>query len=757
MKLDNLTNQIYVVAMNEARLQNHEYLTPEHYLYAALMFDLGKAVVAESGGDPQGILKDLQAFFEDKIPKLENESPVDSFAFIQMFEMAVTYARNLGCELVTIGDVISAMFGLRESHASYILEKNGVNRQSLTQAAAKARRESEDGATASEQADGNAKKDGEFLENYAVNLTEQAVKGLLDPVIGREEVLTRTVRVLCRRVKNNPVHVGDPGVGKTAITEGLAQMIAAGRVPGRLAGAQIFRLDMGALLAGTRYRGDFEERLVKLLNIIKKTANPIVYLDEIHTVVGAGAVSGGGMDATGIIKPFLARGELRFIGATTHDEYRRFFEKDRGMERRFQRIEVEEPDVGESVRILTGLKGRYEEFHNVVYTDEVLRTVCELSALHINDRYLPDKAIDIMDETGAAVRMRRDAEPDGKAGQAFACVVTVRDVERTVSGMAKIPENTVTTNELHKLRDLNARLRERIFGQDEAVETVTDAIKASRSGLNNPERPVANLLFVGPTGVGKTEIARQLAFFLGISLQRFDMSEYQEKHTVARLIGAPPGYVGYDAGGIMTEAVRRNPNCVLLLDEVEKASPEIHNVLLQIMDYGTLTDNTGKKTDFHNVILIMTSNAGASELGRRVVGFEGRYNTGAIDKEIERVFNPEFRNRLDATVVFNKMDANMAANIARKAVSELALKLEDKNVKLDPTERLIEWIAQKGMSELYGAREIIRVVENDIKKPLVERLLFGDLAAGGAVRADADRGMIQFTVTESNSASPSSP
>ncbi|MDR3238617.1 MAG: AAA family ATPase, partial [Clostridiales bacterium] len=633
---------------------------------------------------------------------------------------------------VALGDLLIAIFNLQESHAAYIMEKNGVNPQALANAV--------DAYVLEDAAKMPAvkrDKESEFLAAYTVNLTELAQNGFLDPLVGREDILDRTVQILCRRLKNNPIHVGDPGVGKTAVVEGLAQRIAQGRAPDALVGAEIYSVDMGALLAGARYRGDFEERMVKLLEMISKRRRPILYLDEIHTVVGAGAVAGGSMDAASIIKPYLARGEIRFIGSTTHEEYKKYLEKDRAFLRRFQRIDISEPTVEECLDILKGIKHKYEEYHHVIYMEDALWQICDLSAKYINDRFLPDKAIDVMDETGAAMNMRASAVKIGGL-KAAPHVIAAKDVERTVALMAKIPEKTVGGGEMERLLHLEENLKKQIFGQDAAVEIVTSAIKASRSGLNDPDKPVANLLFVGPTGVGKTEIARQLAALLGVSLERFDMSEYQEKHAVARLIGAPPGYVGYESGGLLTEAIRKRPNAVLLLDEIEKAHPDILNVLLQIMDYGTLTDNEGRKADFRHVVLIMTSNAGAADLNRRLIGFDERSNMAAIDKEVERIFSPEFRNRLDAIVMFCALDEDIAVRVAQKAVNSLAEKLAGKNIVLEVTDRLKDWIAKKGLSQKYGAREIIRVVEQDVKKRLIDEVLFGALSQGGTAVADLE-------------------
>ncbi len=531
-------------------------------------------------------------------------------------------------------------------------------------------------------------------------------------------------------LKNNPVHVGEPGVGKTAITEGLAMLIFENKVPAKLEGNKIYYLDMGALLAGTKYRGDFEERIKKVLAEIEKQGKVIVYIDEIHTIIGAGSTSGGGMDASNILKPALQSGKIKFIGSTTYEDYKKYFEKDRALSRRFQKIEVSEPSIEDTYQILLGLKEKYETFHKVTFSDSSLHLACELSAKYIQDRHLPDKAIDIIDETGAFVRLQSGDNED-------IIEITDKNIEYTVSMIAKIPEQSVSGDETKKLKMLDCELKKVIFGQDSAIDIITQAIKRSRAGFNDSEKPVASLLFVGPTGVGKTELTKQLAKVLGINLIRFDMSEYQEKHTVARLIGAPPGYVGYEEGGLLTDAVRKTPYSVLLLDEIEKAHSDIYNVLLQIMDYATLTDNTGKKADFRNCILIMTSNAGAREIGRALIGFEKRIiDKGAINKEVERIFSPEFRNRLDDIVVFNHINEGMAILIAKKAIKQFEEKLTLKNITLNVTDMCFKWLAQKGLSSMYGAREILRIVQERIKTYFVDEVLFGELSNGGVAVLD---------------------
>ncbi len=736
MKLDILSGQAYVVALNEAKLQNHEYLTPEHYLYAILMFDSGKDIIEASGGDITGITTDLTEFFDSHIPKKVTETPTDSHLFIKMLELSTVQARSLGRAFITVGDILASIFNLNESFANFIMQSNGVDRLSLMKYISSNTSTTEQQAAIASPKD----KDKEFLKQYATNLTDKARASQLDPVIGREDIMERTIQVLCRRLKNNPVHVGDPGVGKTSIVEGLAQKIVDGDVPQILADAQIFYIDMGSLVAGTKYRGDFEERLIKLLDIIAKTKNPIIYIDEIHTVVGAGSVSGGGMDATSIIKPFLAKGELRFIGSTTFEEFKKYFDKDRALSRRFARIDVNEPSVSDCIKILNGIKHKYEQYHDVIFTDEIIELICNLTEKHMQDRFFPDKAIDVMDEVGAFAKM----------SGGLTRVISRKEIEKTISLMTKLPENSVSGDEMQMLLNLEDNIKKQIFGQDDAVATVVSAIKAARSGLNDAEKPVASMLFVGPTGVGKTEIAIQLAGNLNVKLLRYDMSEYQEKHSVARLIGAPPGYVGYEEGGLLTDAIKKTPYCVLLLDEIEKAHPDIMNVLLQIMDYGTLTDNVGKKADFKNVIIIMTSNAGARELGKRMIGYDSNaFNKDAVDKEVERVFSPEFRNRLDAIVLFNRIDKKMARLITVKAINRLSERLAQKGITFKPSEALIDFISAKGLSETYGAREIIRTVNNDLKRLFVNEMLFGKPESGGTATATVKDGVISVKIRRS--------
>lgn len=729
-----------MAAYNEAKYNGHEYFTPEHILYASLFFNEGAAIIENCGANVDVIKNELINFFNENMPLVEGADPIESVGVNNIMKKTAYHCMSSGRDIIRIGDIIAALFNEKDSFASYILQKNGVRRLDVLKYIShgvslvpKSNASSLKPVKSSDSTDKQEEQSSEqsdFLKNFTIELVEKARKGKIDPLIGREDILDRTIQVLSRRLKNNPIHVGDPGVGKTAITEGLARLIVEKKVPKALANSKIYYLDMGSMLAGTKYRGDFEERMKKVLNEIQSQENAIVYIDEIHTIVGAGSVSEGSMDASNIIKPFLTQGTLRFIGSTTYEEYKKYFEKDRALSRRFQKIEVPEPNIEDTYKILKGLKDKYEEYHKVKYTDEALRLAAELSAKYIQDRHLPDKAIDVIDETAAYVRLH--CEDEDKVIR-----IKEKDIELTVSTIAKIPKKSVSNNEIRQLKNLDKKLKKEIFGQDKAIDTVVGAIKRSRAGFNEPEKTVASLFFVGPTGVGKTELCKQLSSILGIPLIRFDMSEYQEKHTVARLIGAPPGYVGYEEGGLLTDAIRKTPYCVLLLDEIEKAHPDIYNILLQIMDYATLTDNNGKKADFRNVILIMTSNAGAREVGKPMIGFDNRnVERSAIMKEVERIFSPEFRNRLDDIAVFNHINEDMALLIAKKAMKMFEEKLKPKNIKLSATPNFYKWLAKKGLSSNYGAREILRIVQDKIKTYFVDEVLFGQLSSGGTAIVD---------------------
>ncbi len=740
-ELNNIISQAYM----EAKTRKHEFLTPEHVLYSALGSEEGKTLIKTVGGSPQRLKKSLEQFFNDQMPKVEDEEPVQSLAFKNVMERAFLHVVGAEKPEMDLGDVLASLLLEKDSFAAHFLLKEGITRIDILnfishgssaydanggggEEAAETAETGDEDEEEEEGEPGPRRKVKRVLEAFTVDLTEKARRGEIDPLIGREDVLERTIQVLSRRLKNNPVHVGEPGVGKTAVTEGLAQMIVDGRVPKALADYRIFALDMGSVLAGTKYRGDFEDRMKKVLNELLKMDKVILFIDEIHSVVGAGAVSGGGsMDASTILKPVLTSGKLRCIGSTTYEDYRKYFDRDRALTRRFQKIEISEPTVDETYKILAGLKDRYEEHHGLTYSDEALHAAAELSAKYINDRYLPDKAIDVIDEAGAYVKLFKEA-----AGENGRPVITAADIERVVAKIAKIPEKSVSHTEGVKLMDLERELKSMIFGQDKAIELVVHAIKRSRAGFHKPDKPVASLLFVGPTGVGKTELARQLAAFMGVPLHRFDMSEYQEKHTVSRLVGAPPGYVGYDEGGLLTEAVRKNPHSVLLLDEIEKAHQDIFNTLLQVFDYATLTDNNGKKADFRNVIVIMTSNAGAREIGKPLVGFGDRnVAKDAIDYAVENIFSPEFRNRLDAVVTFNNLNDEIMRMIVRKEIREFQAQLVEKKVTLEVDDEAVAWLAAKGFSSLYGAREVARLFQDKVKNYFVDAVLFGALASGG--------------------------
>jgi ATP-dependent Clp protease ATP-binding subunit ClpA len=747
-ELNNIISQAYL----EAKTRKHEFLTPEHVLYSALGSEEGKILIKTVGGSPQRLKKNLEQYFTEHMTSLEGGEPVQSLAFKNVMERAFLHVVGAEKPEMDLGDVLAALLLEKDSFGAHFLIKEGITRVDLLnyishgtavygdQSGPQQETEGEDEEADEEDDERPAgapkRKPTRALEAFTVDLTEKARRGEIDPLIGREDVLERTIQVLCRRLKNNPVHVGEPGVGKTAVTEGLAQMIVDGKVPKALADHRIFSLDMGSLLAGTKYRGDFEERMKKVLQELLKLEKVILFIDEIHSVVGAGSVSGSSMDASTILKPVLTSGKLRCIGSTTYEDYKKYFDRDRALTRRFQKIEIQEPTVEQTYHILSGLKERYEQHHGLTYSDEALHAAAELSSKYINDRYLPDKAIDVIDEAGAYVKLFSGTEEGGHP------VITAADIERVVAKIAKIPEKSVSHTESVKLKDLETDLKAVVFGQDRAVEMVVQAIKRSRAGFHKPDKPVASLLFVGPTGVGKTELARRLASSMGVTLHRFDMSEYQEKHTVSRLIGAPPGYVGYDEGGLLTDAIRKNPHSVLLLDEIEKAHGDIFNMLLQVFDYATLTDNNGKKADFRNVIIIMTSNAGAREIGKPLVGFGARnIASDAIDRAVEQVFSPEFRNRLDAVVTFNNLSDEVMRLIVKKEIREFQAQLTEKRVTLEATDEAVAWLAAKGFSDLYGAREVARLFQDKVKNFFVDAVLFGALANGGtavvAVKDDA--------------------
>ncbi len=751
MKISDTLNRIIMAAYAEANVRRHDFITPEHLLYACLFFDEGKEIITGCGGDSSRLRKVIEKHLDQTAPSngMMNRA-AQSLGFQSVLERAAWYSTSAQKEVLELGDVLVAILEEKESHASYFLQREGITRLALLEyishgiVSQPVFEEIQQPGTQQETKYPQEEKQNRFLRAFTTELVAKAKAGDMDPLIGREEILQRTIQVLCRRFKNNPVHVGDPGVGKTAITEGLAQLVAKGKVPQKLKNVEIYSLDMGAVLAGTRFRGDFEERLKRIITELQKKEGAILFIDEIHNIIGAGAVSNGSLDASNIIKPALVSGKLRCIGSTTFDEYRKYFEKDGALSRRFQKIEVPEPSVEDTIRILDGLRQRYEVYHQVCYSQDALKMAAELSARYINDRRLPDKAIDVIDEAGALCSMNLDKTK--RAAEAAA--IGLKEIEHVVASIARIPERTVSSTEVEKLRDLENELKVRIFGQDEAITQVVQAVKRSRAGFREPEKPVASLLFVGPTGVGKTELARQLAQILGVKLLRFDMGEYQEKHSVAKFVGAPPGYVGYEEGGLLTESIRKNPHSVLLLDEIEKAHQDIFNSLLSIMDYATLTDNNGKKADFRNVILLMTSNAGAREIGRQSIGFEGEpIHRDAVYKAVERIFSPEFRNRLDAVVNFNALSDEIVRKIVRKEVAEFSAQLIGKKVLLTVTEACYAWLAKRGYSAEFGAREVARLIQEKIKNFFVDEVLFGSLRDGGQAVAVIENDDVVVKVT----------
>ncbi|HZZ85949.1 MAG TPA: ATP-dependent Clp protease ATP-binding subunit ClpA [Anaeromyxobacteraceae bacterium] len=731
-------------AVAEARNRRHEYVTLEHLLHAMTRDRVASEVLLACGADIAQLEKDLEDYLGrtlEALPGDGRQDPEQTAAFQRVLQRAAWHVQGSGRTELNAGDVLVAVTRERGSHAVYLLEKQGVRRLDILSYISHGI--SKEGAGGGGEEDPEAGGEGEEgprpikdpFKTFTVNLVERAARGLIDPLIGRHEEIERTIQVLCRRRKNNPVLVGEPGVGKTAIVEGLALAIHEKRVPSVLEKAAIYSLDMGALLAGTKFRGEFEQRLKGVIAGVKKTPHAILFIDEIHTIVGAGATTGSSMDASNLLKPGLASGELRCIGSTTFHDYKQTFERDHALARRFQKIEVQEPSVEDTVRILKGLKKVYEEHHGVTFTARALRAAAELSAKHINDRKLPDKAIDVLDEAGAFDRMR----PEGKRHK----VIKSRDVEKVVSKIARVPARTVSASDQEALKNLEPELKQVLFGQDKAIEAMASAIKLNRSGLGSPEKPIGSFLFSGPTGVGKTELAKQLARVMGVEFLRFDMTEYQEKHTVSRLIGAPPGYVGFDQGGLLTDAIRRTPYAVLVMDEIEKAHPDIYNILLQVMDHAALTDNNGRKADFRHIVLILTTNAGAHELAARSVGFGAdEAAPGNARKAIERTFSPEFRNRLDAWIAFDSLPRPVIERVVDKLVKELADQLAEKKVALELTPAGRSWLADHGFDKLMGARPMARLIQNEVKKPLAEKVLFGELAHGGKVKVGAREGAL---------------
>lgn len=727
-------------AFQFARTHNHEFVTVEHLLWSMLDSPVVVAVLEGCGAKIESLRDQLAQFINETVPLLADgvqQEIEPTLGFQRVVQRAVFQVQSSEQKEVTGASVLVAIFSEKESQAVYLLDSQGVNRFDVVQYLSHNRvdggRESADGV------EGNSSESKEsLLLQYTTNLNQLAEQGRIDPLIGRQLEVDRMVQILCRRRKNNPLLVGEAGVGKTALAEGLAKKIVDGEVPEVLAGSTIYALDMGGLLAGTKYRGDFEKRLKGVLADLKREPDSILFIDEIHTVIGAGSTSGGSMDASNLIKPILSTGELRCIGSTTYQEYRGIFEKDHALSRRFQKVDVIEPSVDETVQILQGLKSRYEEHHAVRYTDAALREAAELSARYLHERHLPDKAIDIIDEAGAGEWLKPAAERSKEIGLA--------QIEAVVALMARIPPKQVSSSDREGLRTLERDLKLMIYGQDEAIATLSTAIKLSRAGLGQEQRPVGSFLFAGPTGVGKTEVTRQLAKTMGIELIRFDMSEYMERHTVSRLIGAPPGYVGYDQGGLLTEAIAKNPHAVLLLDEIEKAHPEVYNILLQVMDHGTLTDNNGRQADFRNVIIVMTTNLGADQFSKSSIGFTETDHSSDSLEAINKHFSPEFRNRLDGMIQFNALGRDTVLHVVDKFLIELETQLESKGVTLEWDGDVKQWLADKGFDKAMGARPMARVIKEEIKRPLAEELLFGVLASGGLVQLRVKQGALDFTI-----------
>jgi ATP-dependent Clp protease ATP-binding subunit ClpA len=748
-------------ALMSANERHQEYATLEHLLLALIEDSDAAAVMRACGVDLKVLESNLVDYIDNELSNLVQQSDDDAkptAGFQRVIQRAVIHVQSSGREEVTGANVLVAIFAERESHAAFFLHDQDMTRYDavnyISHGIAKTPGmeagsmpsgvddDEEEFSFENDDDEDDSHGSAEALKAYAVNLNEKARNGKIDVLIGRDTEIHRTIQVLCRRAKNNPLFVGDPGVGKTAIAEGLAKRIIEDKVPDVLKGATIFSLDMGTLLAGTRYRGDFEERLKRVIKEIEDYDGAILFIDEIHTVIGAGATSGGAMDASNLLKPALASGSLRCMGSTTYKEYRQFFEKDRALVRRFQKIDINEPSVPDAIDILKGLKPYFEEYHSVKYSNDAIQSAVELSARYIHDRKLPDKAIDVIDETGAAQQLL--AENKRRK------TISAKEVEETIATMARIPPKTVSKDDKEVLQHLEVNLKRVVYGQDQAIQALTSQIKLARAGLREPEKPIGNYLFSGPTGVGKTEVARQLAELMGVELLRFDMSEYMERHTISRLIGAPPGYVGFDQGGLLTDGVDQHPHCVLLLDEVEKAHPDLFNILLQVMDHGKLTDHNGKKVDFRNVILIMTTNAGAAEMDKQVMGFTATHRSGEDEEAINKLFTPEFRNRLDAIIPFGHLPTEIVHQVVRKFVVQLEAQLADRGVTFELTDAATRWLADKGYDPKMGARPLGRVIQEHIKRPLAEEILFGKLVKGGTVQVDvamAEEGGEKLTLT----------
>ncbi len=734
-------------AFHQAREARHEYLTVEHLLLAILDTPRVREILRACGADLAKLKQELKDHIDQSTPRVEEgeEREVQpTLGFQRVLQRAVFHVQSSGRKEVGVANVLVAIFSEKQSHAVFLLNRQHVTRLDVVNYISHGLSKIAEEKTDKEEAPADVERDpegGSALEKFTTNLNRLAQEGRIDPLIGRKLEVERTIEILCRRRKNNPLYVGEAGVGKTAIAEGLARLIVEGKVPEVLADCTIYALDMGALIAGTKYRGDFEKRLKGVITELKKQPGAILFIDEIHTVIGAGAASGGVMDASNLIKPVLTNGEIRCIGSTTYQEYRGIFEKDHALARRFQKIDVTEPSVAETVEILMGLKPKFEEHHGITYAAEALKAAAELAARHINERHLPDKAIDVVDEAGARQRLKPVGEREA--------VIEVRHVEDVVARMARIPAKSVSTSDREILKNLERNLKLVIFGQDRAIEALAAAIKMARSGLGDQRKPVGSFLFAGPTGVGKTEVTRQLAIAMGVEFLRFDMSEYMERHTVSRLIGAPPGYVGFDQGGLLTEAIAKHPHCVLLLDEIEKAHPDVFNLLLQVMDHGTLTDNNGRKADFRHVIIVMTTNAGAQEMARPSIGFTHADHASDGMEAIRRSFTPEFRNRLDAVIQFASLDPVTIERVVDKLVVEVEMQLEQKGVTISLDDAARRWIAEKGYDPKMGARPMARTIQEHIKRPLAEELLFGRLVGGGHVRVSvaADGSKLELECT----------
>jgi len=740
------------MAFKDARVKRHELMSVEHLLLALMDNDAAVTVLQACNANLERLREQLEKFISDTTPLIPGEQQgrdtQPTLGFQRVLQRAVFHVQSSGKKEVTGAHVLVAIFSEQESHSVYLLKEQEINRIDVVNFIAHgARRDGQEGTDddlENEAAEETEEKPPSPLEAFATNLNNQAREGLIDPLVGRAEEVERVVQILSRRRKNNPLMVGESGVGKTAIAEGLAKLIVDGQVPEIIAESTVYSLDLGALLAGTKYRGDFEKRFKGLLNELKKSTNQILFIDEIHMIIGAGAASGGVMDASNLLKPLLASGEIRCMGSTTYQEYRGIFDKDRALSRRFQKVDVTEPSVEDTYLILKGLKTRYEEHHQLKYTDRSLKVAAELAQKYINDRFMPDKAIDVIDEVGAYQQL----QPSSRRKKQ----ISVSDVEKMVAKIARIPSASISHTEKESLKDLETNLKMVIFGQDEAIDSLSSAIKLTRAGLREGEKPIGSFLFSGPTGVGKTEVCKQLALIMGVELVRFDMSEYMERHTVSRLIGAPPGYVGFDQGGLLTEAITKNPHCVLLLDEVEKAHPDVFNLLLQVMDHGVLTDNNGRKADFRNVILVMTTNAGAQEMSRSSMGFQHQDHSTDGMEILKKMFTPEFRNRLDGIIQFEALGRGVVKTVVDKFLVGIQVQLDEKKVQLEVSEAARNWLAEHGYDELMGARPMLRLLQNKIKKPLAEDILFGRLAKGGVVNVEVEDDDLVLIIEEAVSA-----